>query len=87
MYYMFSEDKDQNIVITEKENLSELKRSVREYYKGKAIDNGDAEYEADGYITTLDHHGNRVTQEKYYDTGKMPIVEKDRSMFFVGGFV
>lgn len=87
MYYLFSEDSNISSVITEKENLSELKRSVREYYKGKSMDAGDDEWEADGYITTLDRFGDVVSVDPYYGCGKIPLVEKDRSMFFQGGFV
>lgn len=87
MYYMFSEDKELKIEIDDGENLQELKKRVREYYKGKAIDNDDPYWEVDGYITTLDRHGNPISQANYYATGSMARPEKVHDMFFKGGFI
>lgn len=87
MFYQFSEDKEANEVVAEADTLTGLKRSVHEYYKGKAMDAGDDEWQADGYITTLDQFGDVVSFDPYYGCGMMPLIEKDRSMFFQGGFI
>ena len=71
MYYQF-QDQDGEEISTH-ENKTELLRKVRAYYKGKAIDCDESEYEINGKIITLNKDDEVIASEPYYEVGNVPM--------------
>jgi len=67
MHYDFRDNK--NNVIAEHENKIELIRSVCQYYKGKAIDDENVEYDVVGVINIINEHGDITSSEQFYEYG------------------
>jgi len=67
MYYEFLDTNGNTI--HEHENKVELIRGVCEYYKEKAIDNENEEYEVVGTINVLDQFQDIQSSETFYECG------------------
>lgn len=76
MYYSFSTSNDEantSAVIDENESLDELKKSLREYYKQKAMDDDAPYWEIDGFIFTHNQFGDLMNVSHYYACANMPV--------------
>lgn len=73
MWYAFDEGKD---AICENSTLEGLHRDIRQHYRGKAMDTDSDEWQADGWIRTIDQHGDVVNSIPHYVSGNVPIRQR-----------